>query len=370
MDAWKAQRARGDIFRLCHCGLDSKRLGLEAERVLRTVVPFDRSCWHNVDPGSSLLTSVIGEAPPTDPLLPLLEYGSADVNHYTHLARERVPVAALSSATRGMPAASRRYREVLQPMQIADELTASFVLDGVFWGCARLYRTDRWPPFNAVEIAFIAGLAPVLAEGFRTALLAPGVTVKETTDGPGVVILNEDGSVVESITAAAARSLQEVIDVVPESGDLLPHPLFAIAGRVRAIADGLDTEWMARCRVPTRSGGWLVLHGMSLGIMGRHCIGIVVEPAPAAELAPLIVSAYGLTEREQAVASLALQGLATKAIATALQVSPYTVSDHLQRVFEKVGVHGRTELASKIFFDQYWPRLGTDELRPKVWANG
>jgi hypothetical protein len=29
----------------------------------------------------------------------------------------------------------------------------------------------------------------------------------------------------------------------------------------------------------------------------------------------------------------------------------------LQQIFEKVGVHTRTELASKIFFGHYWPRL-------------
>jgi hypothetical protein len=36
-------------------------LGLEAERVLRSVIPFDRACWHNVDPATSMITSVIGE---------------------------------------------------------------------------------------------------------------------------------------------------------------------------------------------------------------------------------------------------------------------------------------------------------------------
>jgi DNA-binding CsgD family transcriptional regulator len=104
--------------------------------------------------------------------------------------------------------------------------------------------------------------------------------------------------------------------------------------------------------------GWLArLHGMRLAIASRECISIIVEPAPATELAPLIVSAYGLTEREQEVARHALQGWPTKRIAEALGLSPYTVSDHLRRVFAKVGVHTRTDFASRIFFDHYWPRL-------------
>jgi DNA-binding CsgD family transcriptional regulator len=369
MDAQKARRVRGETLRLCHSGLDSNRLGLQAERLLSTVVPFDRSCWHNIDPASSMLTSVIGEAAPTDPLLPVLEYGTADVNHYADLARARVPVSALRMATRGRPAVSRRYREVLQPMQIEDELTASFVIGGTFWGSARLYRSGRWPPFDAVEVAFVAGLAPILAEGFRSALLARSALVGGVTEGPGVVILNEDSNLVESITPAATRWLQEVIDVVPQPGELLPHPLYAIAGRIRAIANGVDTAQIARCRVPMRSGGWLVLHGMRLVIACRECISIIVEPALATELAPLVVSAYGLTKREQEVARHALQGWSTKRIAEALGLSPYTVSDHLRQVFEKVGVHTRTEFASRIFFDYYWPRLAeADRPTPRSSA--
>jgi DNA-binding CsgD family transcriptional regulator len=380
MDVERARRVRREIGALCQSGLGSSALAARAERLLRTVIPFDRACWHNVDPATSMLTSVMGDSSPSNPLLPMLEYGSQDLNHYADLARAHITAAGLREVTGGMPARSRRYREVLEPMHIEDELTAAFVTDSAFWGCARLYRSADWPPFDAVETAFIASLAGRLAEGFRTALIATGTAVQDNTDGPGVVVLDDDGGVV-SITPAAQRWLSDMVDVVPGAPGPLPHVLFAVASRARAIAAGASADnTIARCRVPTRSGRWLVLHGERLNTSGqdgprtpaerksgtapsplrddgRGQTCVIIEPAPAAELAPLIVRAYGLTDREQQVTRCVLRGMATKEIASALGLSPYTVSDHLRLVFEKVSVSSRTELAARIFFDHYYPRI-------------
>lgn len=382
MDVERARRVRREIRALCQSGLDSGALVGRAERLLRTVIPFDRACWHNVDPATSMLTSVIGDSAPSNPLLPILEYGTQDLNQYADLACAHITAAGLREVTRGMPDRSRRYREVLEPMHIADELTAAFVAGSAFWGCARLYRSADWPAFDPVEIAFIASLAGPLAEGFRTALIANAAGVQYSSDGPGVVVLDDDDGVA-SITPAAQRWLCDVIDVVPGAPGPLPHVLFAVASHARAIAAGACADKLvARCRVPTRSGRWLVLHGQRLNTAGQDGLQtpaerksgtgpspvalrdrdrgqtcVIIEPASAAELAPLIVCAYGLTDREQQVTRCVLRGMATKEIASALGLSPYTVSDHLRLVFEKVGVSSRTELAARIFFDHYHPRI-------------
>jgi DNA-binding CsgD family transcriptional regulator len=51
-----------------------------------------------------------------------------------------------------------------------------------------------------------------------------------------------------------------------------------------------------------------------------------------------------LTAQERRVASLAADGLANGEIAAALQLSPKTVSSHLQHVYAKLGMHSRREL--------------------------
>ena len=52
-----------------------------------------------------------------------------------------------------------------------------------------------------------------------------------------------------------------------------------------------------------------------------------------------------LTSRERQVAELAAEGARSRAIADRLFLSPRTVENHLQRVYAKLGVNGRMELA-------------------------
>ncbi|MFZ5854211.1 MAG: helix-turn-helix domain-containing protein [Chloroflexota bacterium] len=84
---------------------------------------------------------------------------------------------------------------------------------------------------------------------------------------------------------------------------------------------------------------------------------LVIQPARASEVVPLIVGAYELTRREQQITQLISYGLSTGEIAHRLGLSPHTVRDHLKQVFEKVGVSSRGELVARIFAGHYGPRL-------------
>jgi DNA-binding CsgD family transcriptional regulator len=109
-----------------------------------------------------------------------------------------------------------------------------------------------------------------------------------------------------------------------------------------------------------------VLHGASLVADGARRVAVIVEPAHPARISPLLMAAYGLTEREQDVTRLVLRGDSTTQIAESLVISAHTVQQHLKSVFEKTGVSSRRDLVGKVFFAHYEPRVRDNEQRVMV----
>jgi len=113
-----------------------------------------------------------------------------------------------------------------------------------------------------------------------------------------------------------------------------------------------------------RSGQWLVVHASRLS--GRGAPGetaVILEPARLAEVAPLLLQAYGLTHREAEVAQLVLRGLGTAGIASSLAISELTVQQHLKSIFDKTGVGSRRELVAHIFHEHHRHRAASAETR-------
>jgi DNA-binding CsgD family transcriptional regulator len=358
MNAWARERRRQEIIRLCHAGHDLPTLFREMAPVLRKAIPFDAACFHTVDPATLLETShVVENLPIENPRATELEYLYEDFNQFAALARAPRKSGILSQATGGAPERSRRYRELIRPFALHGELRAAFVTDALCWGSVGLLRRLEAGDFTPAEAAFLHEVSGYLAQGFRTALLRAAAADDAASEGPGLILLDEQQRI-EAITPAAERLLAELVDSSASGAgpQALPYVVYAVASRARLAGQPGGTEALARARVRTKAGRWLILHGSLTAGEPPGRTAVIVELAQAVTIAPLIVQAYGLSERERQVMQCLLQGFSTKEIAAELYLSPYTVQEHFQAIFDKVGVRSRRELVGRVFFQHYQPR--------------
>ncbi len=289
------------------------------------------------------------------------EYYADDVNQLADVARSERGISTLYEATGGDPASSPRWHDNMTMGGDQELIACLRTKSGEVWGALGLYREQGQPLFDHDELDFLRTVAPLLAAGARSSLLLGEATDPEGTDAPGLIVITEDWEI-ESATPGVERWLGELPD-----GDLaagrLPSAVLAVAGRALRTATYPDAGEVAVSRVMARSGRWVVLHGTSLVSSSSRRVAVIVEPAHPGRIAPLLMAAYGLTDREQEVTRLVLQGNSTTDIAGRLFVSANTVQQHLKSVFDKTGVRSRRDLVGKIFFAHYEPRVRDNEHR-------
>jgi two-component system, NarL family, nitrate/nitrite response regulator NarL len=78
--------------------------------------------------------------------------------------------------------------------------------------------------------------------------------------------------------------------------------------------------------------------------IGRESVGEIVETLQA-DADAATEQKFGLTPRELEIVSAVKAGLSNREIATQFGVSPETVKHHLSKIFDKLGVVNRLELA-------------------------
>lgn len=98
----------------------------------------------------------------------------------------------------------------------------------------------------------------------------------------------------------------------------------------------------------TADGGWMKIEVAPLDGPHDGWVAVNLRTATAAETFDLLCRAYDLTRREREIVALIVAGLDTREISRRLFISSYTVQDHLKAVFDKVGIHSRRELLSRL----------------------
>jgi DNA-binding CsgD family transcriptional regulator len=342
----------------CRSGLDDQALRAAVLPRLRKVVPIDALWWATADPATLLFTRAHREELPEDsgPYFVANEFLHDDVNKWTELAHQRAGVGTLVEATHGHPNRSERYRDIFAPLHLEDELRAVLGVSGACWGFLCLHREAAQARFSLEETRFVQRIAPHLADGIRMGLLLQACEREHPVDGPGLVLLGGEGAIT-GMNQEAGRWL-EALGGRADGSDL-PVEITALATRLRHLDP--SSPGLPRLRVRMRQGGWAVLHAswMDADIAGP--IAVIIEAAPAAEIAPMIMTAFRLSDSERTIAGLVCQGLPTRVIADRLHVTVDTVQDHLKSVFDKTGVRSRGALVAAILQHDYLPHVNASE---------
>jgi DNA-binding CsgD family transcriptional regulator len=348
----------------------------EASQRLNRLIGFDGSVWFATDPTTNLPSapsraenfphSALGEEFTHEDCMACWEreFTIQDYNLYTDLAGSETPVGSLRMATGDRPQRSTRYRELVRKKGFEDELRLVLRVDGSTWAFVNLFRSESSKPFEEADVELLATLSEPLGAAVRSrARPVPGVDHDLDGRGPGLLVLGPDGDLVSSNDDALAWVEElpidgwelEMLRPGPFS-DRLPLVVISTVMRARVAAESGEAGG-SRIRMRSRTGRWLVCHASCLRDADGNSgdTAVVIEPAKGSEIAPIIVQAYELSDREQEITKLIAQGVGTAQISERLHLSVHTVRDYVKAVFEKVGVASRGELTARMFAEHYAP---------------
>lgn len=346
-------QARRRIRELSNNGLESTELRLAVLEQLARAVPFDAAFFPTADPATLLYTSAVRTGMPDGLTADFLanEFETSDVNKFRSMVGSSTMAATLDSATHGDRSTSTRSRELMQPIGLGDELRVVFGTGGTIWGFACLHRV-LGRSFDVDEVAWVRSVASDVGEGLRRSAVAQRVLGNIAQDGPGMLTLAPDLTVLAA-TETAEMWLEDLAATEQPRAHALPVAVLAV---VRALSEKPAAPSVPRVTARAASGKWLILHAATLRRPNWDesvsQIAVVIEPASRIELEPLIASGFALTPREAETLTMLLRGMPSKTIANALHITTHTVNDHVKSIYAKTGVNSRGELMTAVFFNQ------------------
>jgi DNA-binding CsgD family transcriptional regulator len=307
------------------------------------VLAVTSSCWHDTDPvtGAPLSAAALGDPPGSLEEALDYEFRRPDVSTFRDLRARRTPVTSISAETRDRLSASVRFREMIAPRGVADELRISFRDQFGTWAALVLFTARGMTP---EDVRFVAELVPTATASLRSAVAARSLDRPAAGDppldgaGPSVLILDGSDRIVSADATARRR-----LELLPETRAVqVPGVISFLSAQARWDVSGRP----ATARMLSRDGRWFVLDASLLDGESLGNVAVVMRPTSESVVLDIVLRTLGLSAREREVATLAVQGSSTKQIAASLVLSPWTVQDHLKSAYEKAGVSGRADLAA------------------------
>ena len=347
--------------RACYAGLDSVTLRREVASRVADVVPFDAHAFSTCDPDTGIMSHTVAEGIPSD-----LARMYAEVLYPGVLAQVPMDMPKKGINVFSMAEESSPLETILRANGVREETHVSIWSGGRLWGTWCLMRRGQSTRAAKKYFPFLERLTPHLARGLQSAALIDRALVEDDPtlheSGPGVLVLDSRNTPTMR-TRSVMAWLTDLRDLGLSSPDDIPLSVIGLAARVRSFPNRDAGEEHVRIR--GLSGRWYVLRAsLALpGVDGASSVVVVIRPALPLEVATILTRLYGFSAREREVIAAVARGEPTKCIAAALGLSPHTVTEHIDRACNKLGVRGRKALLAKLFFEGYAPKLRSAKPR-------
>jgi DNA-binding CsgD family transcriptional regulator len=262
------------------------------------------------------------------------------------------------------------YNEVVVPHRGFDALLVNIGLDEQRFTphtvASLMFHHDRPMPgeFGTRGLAIAQLVRPIFEAGARAwvavARRRTGFAALLDSLSDGVQLSNCAGAIIHENAALQQVMARETATDRP----LLRQQMQAIARSARRLcsertrsAEPGDLRplsiQVATSQAAYRITGSFVDHALS-GTQ-PHVMVLVERLTPELPTVAMVRERFALTRKEAEVALLLARGNTTARIAEVLFLSPHTVRRHTESIFSKLDVHTRSEVASKLLFQQVPP---------------
>lgn len=361
--------AEARIKQLCCLGMGGEATVPAVLAELHALIPSYANCFSWLDAQGRMSKSFVENVDEFLPVAPL---------YYELLRnrREEEVVVSFGEAMRGRKTVltfdetlkvDRRtyyrhdyYNVVCRAVNFHTGINAVARERGVAIGGLALHRAKCDPEFKAEDKHLLTRLMPFITHALTT-VPASEVPLVDS-EHEGFVVADLKGKI-RHLSAEARRLLilatQPTIVAGIRSADLeLPAPIVALCRHLAAVFNGRN----AACAPPAYH------HRNCLGgfTFRAYVLNPDGLPETAPEPAPLVGihirhqepqtvrivrrlgDLPGLSQRQMQICLLLATGVANAMIARQMNMSPHTVVTHTRRLYEKLGVHNRSELVAKL----------------------
>ncbi len=260
------QRAEDKIIRLSGQGLDVVAFWRACTPVLADAVPhYMGPCCYTLDPG----VAADHQPFPGGHAGVSAGVGGRGVRRGRRQPPRRrgayaIGISTLHEATNGDPSSSPRWHANMAYGGDQEMVAALRTRSGEAWGAVTLYREPDRPLFDPAELAFVRAVSQPLADGVRRGLL-----VGEAADPEGPDALRLWSCSARTGNRSRSRPAPRHGWTTCRTGTRrragCPRRCSRWPGRARrAGAEPGQAREVAEARVLTRSGRWVVLHGIAM----------------------------------------------------------------------------------------------------------